>query len=1023
MGVVRRLSAGRVGLIGGGVAVVAVVATTLAVLGVRGPAGPDAAASGSVDCSAPGAATEEAAFAAAAECGIDVEVESARTPWVRVWAQADGNGRTDVSAVPGQVEIDGEWVDVDRSLVADEGAGVLEVAAPAYAIELSAGDEAASELRPLGVIERGGERLEVWFPLELPEPVVEGPRATYELFDGVRLVVTVNSDTSGFSPVVVLDSPAAAARFEAALTAARAVSGVSGSGLTVAYRTVVSDGLRVVAAEGGAVSVVDEAGEEFFSAPPSVMWDSAGAAGGEPSVDPDPVTGGDAAAPSGEPDPSEEPAPSEETVPSEAGAAVRVVSQRVEVAGGVVSVTPDAGMLADPGTVWPVFLDPSFSAKTPVEWTQLRTGGFTNSIYKWSNDIDGGSGRCTDSSCNAVYTSRVVWEFGGLDSIRNLVGGDVISGTLRVFGLHSYSCTAATTDAYLTNAISASSTWSSVGAGTVVGSRTESQRPSCGTDGWKAFTVTSAMKQLADNNWSTASIGLRARDESTMAGWKRFREDANLSAVWNRAPNKPTSVKLSNPIEACASGASMPEIRILTPTLSAVVSDPDGGTVQAYFQVLKAGTTTEVWNSGTLAAKASGSTFTVTVPSGKLAEGGEYQYRATATDADPVGARWSGWSTTVCEFHVDTKGPVTPTVTPQAGYPAYYEAGEERGGKGIQGAFKFTSTSPDVVSYKWGTANPPTTPASGSAPTVPYTPAVAQPMTLYVIALDSAGNPSGTAKYSFTVAAPKEDAVWTFDDTTLDGTAADTSGVGTAKTLTFVDGTGATTGPHGLFGARDNDGALDFDGAGDYAETNGPVLDTKKSFAVSAFVRLNETAVDKGKYYAAIAQDGLYQAGFRLMYQPSCTETGGDVGRGCWIFSMPNTDTATTTSTTVRSKTKVVGDEWVHLVGEHDAFEKKLRLWVCPVGTPEDPAAGLPVMSEQDRPATPWQAAGNFAVGRGFYNDAMNDWWPGQIDNVRLFQGEVVAEAKIRRMCQGAEATDLAGGNKAIDPTEKEPVQ
>lgn len=1020
MGVVRRFAARRTKFWLAGAVVVAVVAgSSVAVwLGSR-DAAPEASASGSVDCSAPGAATEEAAFAAAAECEIDVEVESARTPWVRVWAQADGNGRTDVSAVPGQVEVDGEWVDVDRSLVADAGAGVLEVAAPAYAIELSAGDEAASELRPLGVIERGGERLEVWFPLELPEPVVEGPRATYELFDGVRLVVTVNSDTSGFSPVVVLDSPAAAARFEAALTAARAVSGVSGSGMTVAYRTVVSDGLRVVAAEGGAVSVVDEAGEEFFSAPPSVMWDSAGAAGGEPSVDPDPVTGGDAAAPSGEPDPSEEP------VPSEAGAAVRVVSQRVEVAGGVVSVTPDAGMLADPGTVWPVFLDPSFSAKTPVEWTQLRTGGFTNSIYKWSNDIDGGSGRCTDSSCNAVYTSRVVWEFGGLDSIRNLVGGDVISGTLRVFGLHSYSCTAATTDAYLTNAISASSTWSSVGAGTVVGSRTESQRPSCGTDGWKAFTVTSAMKQLADNNWSTASIGLRARDESTMAGWKRFREDANLSAVWNRAPNKPTSVKVASPAAACDAGdADRPEIRSTTPTLSAVVSDPDGTTVQAHFQILAAGTTTEVWNSGTLPAKASGSTFTVTVPAGELANGSKYQYRVTATDADPVGARWSGWSTEVCEFRVDLSKPAAPTVTPLTGYPAFYEPGVERGGKSVQGAFKFTSTSTDVVSYKYGFGtNPPTTPVTGAAPTVTYTPSVTGPIILYVVSIDDAGNASSTTTYKFTVAAPKEDAVWTFDDVTLDGTAADTSGVGTAKTLTFVDGTAATTGPHGLFGARDNDGALDFDGAGDYAETNGPVLDTKKSFAVSAFVRLNETAVDKGKYYAAIAQDGLYQAGFRLMYQPSCTETGGDVGRGCWIFSMPNTDTATTTSTTVRSKTKVVGDEWVHLVGEHDAFEKKLRLWVCPVGTPEDPAAGLPVMSEQDRPATPWQAAGNFAVGRGFYNDAMNDWWPGQIDNVRLFQGEVVAEAKIRRMCQGAEATDLAGGNKAIDPTEKEPVQ
>lgn len=1005
MGVARRLSAGSLKLLLGGVAVVAVVAaTSVAVVLGTGSAEPEAAASNELDCSVPSAANAEAAAAMAAECEIDVEVLDERTPWMRSWAAADGTARVEVSSVPAQVEVDGEWVDVDRSLVADEEAETIEVAAPVYGIELNAGDASKDAQRPLGVIERDGERLEVWFPLELPEPTIEGPRASYELEKGVRLEVTVSPDATGFTPVVVLESASAAARFEAALTAARSDSGMPGAGMDVAYRTVVSGGLSVVGDETGAVEVIDAKGETLFEAPPPLMWDSTGRdmdANANSAFAVDALRSSEA----GEPRESMMPGPYD-----------RVAPMAVKVDDEAIVVSPDSTMLSDASTVWPVYLDPSFSGKTPVEWTQVRTGGYTSSIYKWTADIDGGSGRCTDSSCGTVFTSRVVWEFGGLDSIKNLVGGDVLSGSLKVYGLHSYSCTAATTDAYLTNAISSSSTWSSVGAGTVVGSRTESQRSSCGTAGWKEFNVTNAMKSLADNNWSTASLGLRARDEGSMAGWKRFTENATLSASYNRAPNKPTSVQLSNPVAACAAGTSRPQIRVTTPTLSAVVSDPDGGNVQASFQIVNQGTSTEVWSSGTLAAKTSGSTFTAAVPSGKLVSGKAYQYRVTATD----GSRWSGWSTAVCEFTVDTSKPAAPTVTPVAtGYAAVYKAGVERGGKGLAGAFAFgASGATDVVSYKYGfNTNPPTTSVTGASPTVTYTPTAAVPVTLYVQSIDKAGNVSATTSYKFDVAAPKEDAIWTFDDVSQEEmTAADTAGVGTAKPLAFEGEAAWTTGPHELFGARDGDGALELDGAGDYAATSGPVIDTRNSFAISAFVRLNAEAIDIGKPYTSVLQDGVTRAGFQLRYVPSCSQTGGDAGRGCWQFVMSDADSGTGIAAAY-SSVPVIGDEWVHLVGEHDAAEKKVRLWVCPVGTPDAPAQGIPVKAESARSAAPWQASGAFAVGRGLYQGGMNEWWPGQIDNVRVFSGEVVAEAKIRRMCQGAEATDSSVGNIAIDPT------
>jgi hypothetical protein len=120
----------------------------------------------------------------------------------------------------------------------------------------------------------------------------------------------------------------------------------------------------------------------------------------------------------------------------------------------------------------------------------------------------------------------------------------------------------------------------------------------------------------------------------------------------------------------------------------------------------------------------------------------------------------------------------------------------------------------------------------------------------------------------------------------------------------------------------------------------------------------------------------------------------------------------------VYSPVKVKLGEWTHLTAEVDQNTQKLRLWVCDVGTPDKPAAGEPVLATAVGQDKPWQTDGPVAVGRGQVAGAKADWWDGRIDNVRLFKGEVVAAAKIRRMCQGAEANDfVAGSEDPLDPT------
>ncbi|MBO0981297.1 LamG domain-containing protein [Microbacterium sp. SD291] len=564
----------------------------------------------------------------------------------------------------------------------------------------------------------------------------------------------------------------------------------------------------------------------------------------------------------------------------------------------------------------------------------------------------------------------------------------------------------------MTDSIAGSaSNWSNLRFSVYQANVTAPQGDACSDAGVRrGWNVLAGVKVAADSNYGSMTFGLKANNETTSSGYKTYKNDARLTIVYNRPPNKPTGVKLSSPSVACASGTSRPKIASTTPTLTAVVTDPDGGTVQAHFQIVQAGTSTEVWNSGTLAGKASGSSFSATVSAGKLVNGQSYQYRVTATD----GSKWSGWSTALCEFTVDTSKPVAPVITPvRTGVAAIYDEDVERGGVGFAGKFTLSrGTSTDVKSFSYAfnstTLSSTVVPdASGNA-VISFTPTAAGATTLTARSVDEAGNTSETT-YKFDVGAAKEDGIWMLDEG--DGaSAADTSGVGTARSLT-VSGAAWTEGPHALFGSRPSDQALDFDGSDDFAST-GPIIDAKDSFVVSAYVWLNAEKLTTGTY-TAVSQDGVAQSGFHLSYLPSCTGTT----TGCWSFGMKNADATGAASTTVTSSVPVVGDQWVHLVGAHDLTTKSVKLWVCEIGTPSAPGAGSPVASSSARSATPWSATGAFVLGRGLADGVSTNWWPGRIDNVRVFSGEILSEGKIRRMCQGAEAQDFTTGLDALDPT------
>ncbi|WP_412543094.1 LamG-like jellyroll fold domain-containing protein [Longispora sp. K20-0274] len=161
------------------------------------------------------------------------------------------------------------------------------------------------------------------------------------------------------------------------------------------------------------------------------------------------------------------------------------------------------------------------------------------------------------------------------------------------------------------------------------------------------------------------------------------------------------------------------------------------------------------------------------------------------------------------------------------------------------------------------------------------------------------------------------------------------------------------------------------DGTG-WAGTDGPVLNTDQSFTVSAWARLDGTALPTANM-TAVSQDGARQSAFYLGYRLWGTEAH-------WSFTCATGDVDASGFAHARG-TAVLGtgdlNKWVHLVGVYDATAGQLRLYVNDV-------------FQQATPCTTWNAHGGLAIARARYRGDLVDLWKGDIDEVRTFAGLVV---------------------------------
>ncbi|MFI1357469.1 FG-GAP-like repeat-containing protein [Streptomyces sp. NPDC020898] len=459
-----------------------------------------------------------------------------------------------------------------------------------------------------------------------------------------------------------------------------------------------------------------------------------------------------------------------------AGAALNQVSR-------VLTIDPPSDYLDRTGAnapVYPLFLDPSTSA-TRSHWTSVYKK------YPGSNFYDGANYN-QDTKEARVGFERDTWgtsrSFFKLILQKSIKGADVSKATLKILETHSWSCSKRTVQVWRTDPFSSATTWNKqpswkrkiTSKSFAYGWKSNSSCPDTNVN----FTVTSLAQEAADNGWMSFNIGLVASTSSSAPttssssletdtySWKKFKAEGagspTVSIEYNRKPGTPSSVTMSP--GSCDTSAS-PYINVgkTAPTLKAKATDLDSDLSRMEFQIGLAGssTHTSVYDTGvddgeTAEVKLNQST-TYT-----LAHGKTYEWRVRAWDPKVSGPYAPTSGTDWCRFTYDTDLPDSPALVTSTEFPA--DSDNDSNGEvwskvkfGTAGNFTFTKgADTDIVKFVFSINNTSydhyacagTKQGTGSATcttvissTEDYTgmqPPSAGPNTLYVKAVDSAGN-------------------------------------------------------------------------------------------------------------------------------------------------------------------------------------------------------------------------------------------------------------------------------------------
>ncbi|MFF7274351.1 hypothetical protein [Streptomyces griseorubiginosus] len=696
-------------------------------------------------------ATEQTAVATAqkqaAATGEPVRVDALTTETTTTTANPSGTLTYDSSLLPVRVRKAHRWVPVDATLQHNAD-GTWSPRAAAEPLAFSGGGTG-----PLATMTKGAASLALSWPKPLPAPHASGASLTYPgVLPDVDLRVTADT-RGGWSEVLVVNSARAAADpalAELALT-------------TRAKGVIVTDDGH------GNLDATTPDGQVLFSAPQPAMWDSTGAA---------PQTG---------------PAPK-----------AHVARVQGHLHGNTLSLSPDTRLLKDAHTRFPVYIDPTwnphYASGAKQHYVETQQGCPTAKNYDSTQYGDPGVGYNSWSGC--IGGERSYFQLAVPSAVYD---SHVVSATVNAKENYSASCSLSS-DVYLywSGAISSSTTWNSKPS--LTGKlATKSFGPACTSEPSGGFSVTSTIAKGAAAHWKSWTFALVNSQSGSGDGnyFKRFDNNPSMSIEYNHVPAKPGTLatKVGSTSLGCGTATPYPivgkTLATTPPTLNAKVSDTDKDALAAtYSYWVGSGSAT----STTSATVASGANAPKQLPStfmSGLADGSVVSWKATASDGEDTST-----ASATCHFTVDLHSPAQPTVT--SADSLYPEDQPGITAAGTPGSFTVSvnpgSNGNNAAKFLYGLdAAPPTsnTPASqtktavSNKATITVTPAAPGTHTLYVYAVDSAGNVSSQQQYEFTALghATKSyaslQAAFNNTATTDDGnrTTADADGVGATLSL------------------------------------------------------------------------------------------------------------------------------------------------------------------------------------------------------------------------------------------------
>ncbi|WP_234019257.1 FG-GAP-like repeat-containing protein [Streptomyces sp. Tu6071] len=666
----------------------------------------------------------------AADNGDSVEVLARRTETSQVFANPDGTFTEDRYAVAQWTRQNGAFVDIDTRLHREPD-GALRPQATSVGMRFGGGGD-----RTLASITRDGRTLTFTWPMPLPSPTIADDTATYpDVLPDVDL--KLRAGATGFAQLLVIKSPEAA----------------SDPALKTLTYALESDGVSLQADEHGNMSALNPTGQLVFTAPTPRMWDS--------TTTSNPVVARTA----------QEAGTAADTSEFEPPHGANEAAMPVSIDGDNLRLHPDQDLLNGEKTQYPVYIDPYVDGSR-YSWT-IAYKKYPNSSF-FNGAGWGGSGKTTNEA-RAGYedeTNGLARSYFRMNT-KNLWNTDkqVTKSTFRIKNTWSWSCTKRKVNLWRTAVIGASTTWNKRPT------RREKMDDVTDAKGWGsgcpggnlAFDITKGAKDAASSKWNTITLELSADNESDVYGWKKFdAKSAVMSTTYNTPPSAPTgldTIPSTKNSKGCGDTAPYGLIGNTDVTLTAKVSDKDGGTVTARFHLWATGhhdDKAKVFFDQTVSVT-SGTIAKVKVPKATLSKylndaNGNFSWKAQASDATAK----SDWTPTLgaagCRFVFDPNRPSTPPTVTSKDFPDSSDGVPTTTGR-VRAPGTFTIASggvKDVAKYQYWTDSDTTkhalTPsAAGGSVSAKLTPTAAGTHTLYAQSIDKAGNVSDAATYIFFV--------------------------------------------------------------------------------------------------------------------------------------------------------------------------------------------------------------------------------------------------------------------------------